>query len=626
MTRKLLLFLLCLVLSLKLASAAVLITHYKFTIDVEEETLTQEVQIISNQQPGVFYSQLTSDYIRGEVLDWKQTGGKKCNDLQAVQETIDSVDYTYILCTYDDNEFLAGDYLQLQIVSTCNCTYKSGIHLFVYPSDHLFYSDSTGSIEEVVHVPEGYSLYNSSIAAASLYEATEGAVILFKEYLDQDQSLYTKYGPLFFDLEKSVDFSQMKQGNEGIFTLLYPSGFEDEAQTLLDDMSTLLPVFEKYAGGETTYDDITINLVANESVLDGYCGRAMAAPAYSNNKDVINLSISCASGNSIFHELCHLAEKPFSYPPWFSEGQAENCGAIKLMTVLGRDPEVKLTDEYRINSSKLPVSLLLGEWVRATKTNDSDNLTTKGYGLSYRLFKEILPHIDMSKFYTKVRIDFKGYQYPLPNDAVICKMNEVATADLIPIFEKYGFTIECSDKTYYFLEGPIYVYRFGNLTEVKDDEIWLVKEGTLSQLGSDELYALKKGNVSGVEDASLLWLKEGNLSLLGAHETYLYKGQNGTQLVPSNVLKDAELLELHPGDSVEEGIVLLLKNGKLSIVPKEAVTTAFQEGNVYLLKEKEIELFVWIITYFIVFVIFIVIPSGVIYLIWRLLKKRNKKK
>ncbi len=621
--------------------AEVLTTHYTYTIDAAKDTLIQEVEIISNQEPGVYYTTLTSDYIAGEILDWKQTGGKRCRMLETVEETINGIEYTYIKCTYGDNEFLQGDSLTLEVTSTCNCIYKSGLDLFVYPQDHLFYEGSAGSIENIIYAPQGYLLYNSSVPA-SFYEGTDGVVLSFKESLSQGQSLNSIYGPLFLNLKKSVDFSLMEQVKDGKVTVVYPSGYENEAQDLLDQLNEVLPEFESYAGEGTTYDDITFRLVINESALGGYCGRAIAAfPAYNpENKDAVNLSITCVSGNAPFHELCHLAEKPFIFPSWFQEGQAENCGAIKLMSLLGRDQEVKLADEYRINSSKLRASIPdLGAWRPAEKTNESDNVTTKGYGLSYALFKEVLPFVDMSQLYTKMRADFKGYLSQLPNDALICKMNEVATSDIIPIFEKYGFTIEpCSNKTYYFLEGAMYVYRSGSWSEeVKQGEVWLLNETNLFLLSPEDIVALKRGNISLLNGAALLWLKNETVSLLREDETYMFKGVNGSLLVPFNqtLLKEGEVFELMAGNDslVDEGVVLLSQNGALSLVQEEEVKklaegdwTLLQEGRLFLFKETKTSVFVFIFVFFIVFIVFIGIPAGIIYLIWRLFKKRYKQK
>ena len=620
-----------------IVSAAVLYKDYKFTIDVPKDTITREMEITGNQEPGYFYYSLTTDYISGEILDWEQTGGKKCRDLEPVKEKIDGIEYTYIECSYDDNEFLQGDFLALKVVSRCDCTYKNGLDLFVYPSDIKFSEDVAGSVENIVYAPEGYLLYNYSFPRDSFTESANGVVGSFKENLNEGQSLYDIYGQLFFHLKKDVDFSRMKQLREGKISLSYPSGYDDEAQNLIDGLAKILPEFEKYAG-ETKYDDIAINLVPNESVLDGYCGQAHSAST-PENKDGANVSITCASGNPPFHELCHLSEKPFDYPSWFSEGQAENCGSINLMAMLGRADEAKQADESNINSSRLAASLPnLGEWIPAEETNESDDTTTKGYGLSYALFKEILPFVDMPEFYTKVRKDFKGYEGSLPNDAIICKMNEVSKSNLIPTFERYGFKIEpCSKKTYYFLEGAIYVYRFGSWSEeINPGEVWLLNGTDVSLMSPEELVALKKGDLSLLNGAALLWLKNETLSVLGEDETYVFKGVNGSLLVPSNqsLLKEGEIIELSEGNEsiVKEGAVLLFMDGKLSAVKEETAERLangdwelLKEGRLFLFKETKISSSASIFGFIAVFIVFIVVPAAAIYGIWRLFKKRKKK-
>ena len=157
--------------SVSFVSAAVLYSDYKFTIDVAKDTITREIEITGNQEPGYYYYDLTTDYIAGEILDWKQTGGKKCRDLEPVKEKVNGIDYTYIKCSYDDNEFLQGDFLALQVVSRCDCTDKNGLDLFVYPNDHKFSEDGAGSVENIVYAPEGYLLYNSSLRAINIIKA-----------------------------------------------------------------------------------------------------------------------------------------------------------------------------------------------------------------------------------------------------------------------------------------------------------------------------------------------------------------------------------------------------------------------------------------------------------------------
>ncbi len=669
-----------------MVSAAVFTNNYKFTLDVSQDTLTQDMEITSNQAPGVYYTYLTTDYLSSEILSWKQTGGKTCKSIEAVKANVDGMDYTYIKCDYDPNVFLPGDSVTLQVVTKCNCTYKNGIDLFVYPSDHRFSADSTGSIENIIYVPSGYYFFNSSLPGATFKELNNNLVVSLKQNLVENQSLYDIYGQRFVHFKKKVDFLKIKQLIKGKLTLNYPSGFEPEAQDLFDNLTKLLPAFEKYAGDGVTYDNITVRLVENNTVLDGYCG--MAYQAYNNpdNKDAVNVSITCSSGNTPFHELCHLSEKPFIFPSWFAEGEATNCGEVKLMTLLGRLKEAKDGDEARINSSNLVASIPdLGTWLPANTTNDTDNYTLKGYGLAYSLFKELLFHVDIAKFYSKARVDFKNYNYMLPNDAIICEMNKVATSDLIPIFKKYGFdtsfnTSACGEDPYYFLNGRIFVYRSGNWSdEVKQGELWLLKDNAVSSLNPGDLVALKeKGDLYLLSGGTILWLKNNVVSVLSKDEVYVYKDKNGSLLIPadqSSLLKEGNILKLSKSDSskVRDGIVLLSINGTLTVATdKNLIRLAggdwslLKQGKIYLFKEKvaqntsmvnstiavpttttnytdivsnstncsdpancatpvETSTFSIIIGIILLIIIFIGIPAAIIYGIYRLVKKLRKK-
>src|SRR3989344_5929995 len=82
-----------------IVSAASLYSDYKFTIDVAKDTITREIEITGNQESGYYYYSLTTDYIPGEILDWKQTGGKRCKSLEPVKEKIKGVGYTYLKCS-----------------------------------------------------------------------------------------------------------------------------------------------------------------------------------------------------------------------------------------------------------------------------------------------------------------------------------------------------------------------------------------------------------------------------------------------------------------------------------------------------------------------------------------------
>ena len=79
---------------------------------------------------------------------------------------------------------------------------------------------------------------------------------------------------------------------------------------------------------------------------------------------------------------------------------------------------------------------------------------------SYLLMGELTKTVSMAKILPKIKQDFvidengvkKSYVGLIPNDALICKINEISPKNIIPLFEKYGFTTPlCDDKTYAFL-------------------------------------------------------------------------------------------------------------------------------------------------------------------------------
>ena len=79
---------------------------------------------------------------------------------------------------------------------------------------------------------------------------------------------------------------------------------------------------------------------------------------------------------------------------------------------------------------------------------------------SYLLMGELTKIVSMAKIFPKIKHDFvidengvkKPYIELIPNDALICKINEASPKNVIPLFEKYGFTAPlCDEKTYAFL-------------------------------------------------------------------------------------------------------------------------------------------------------------------------------
>ncbi|MDP3698543.1 MAG: hypothetical protein Q8R47_03070 [Nanoarchaeota archaeon] len=412
-------------------------TDYRFTTDLSKETVTREGNF-TNISVGSSKRSFDLWYGEKELLNFSQTGGKRCDELNLI--TVDN--FTYLKCSFGKTEFLEGDYISLRVLSKCDeyCAQKAGADLYVYPAD---VRGSTGrtTVESVILLPKGYTLFNTSITGYSIQETADRVTVSFKTDLKYGKVIWETYGGLLFYFKKKVDFSRIKSYERGKLTLTYPAGFEEESWWLINSLSQVLPEFEKYAGRGVSYRDIIFRTVVNASVLGGYAGMAHAAKTI-DGKDSVNLSITAVHSSTPFHELCHLAEKPLEYPRWFSEGQAENCGK-NLLKALGRDSEAELVDKYNTNHSNLPGDIKLPEWKTPNVTFEGDNLTEKGYGLSYMLFKEVLPFVDMPLFYTKMREKFRSV-WELPNDAVICTLDEAAASNIILIFEKYGFRVDCS--------------------------------------------------------------------------------------------------------------------------------------------------------------------------------------
>lgn len=411
---------------------------YRLTTDLSKETLTREANF-TNISVGSFKESFDLWYGEKELLNFSQTGGKKCDELNII--TLDN--FTYLKCSFGKTEFLEGDHISLRVVSKCDesCAQKEGVDLYVYPVD-VRGSIGKTTVESVILLPKGYTLFNTSITGYSIQETADRVIVSFKTDLKYGEIISETYGGLFFYFKKEVDFSRIKSYEIGKLTLTYPTGFEEESLGLINSLSQVIPEFEKYAGRGVSYRDIIFRIVVNESVLGGYAGRAHTAKTI-DDKDSVNLSITFNVDARIpFHELCHLAEKPLAYPRWFSEGQAENCGK-NLLKALGKDSEAETVDKDNANRSNLQGDIKLPEWKPANVTFEGDTLTEKGYALSYLLLKEALPFVDMPLFYTKMREKFRS-PWELPNDAVICTLNEVATSDIIPIFEKYGFSVDCS--------------------------------------------------------------------------------------------------------------------------------------------------------------------------------------
>ncbi|MEK7131361.1 MAG: hypothetical protein AAB797_01315 [Patescibacteria group bacterium] len=218
------------------------------------------------------------------------------------------------------------------------------------------------------------------------------------------------------------------------------SASDKDLKALQRIFSQIRPSLENYS--DFSYDDIIIDIGA--VTIEGAFGEAVL-----ETKKLRMASASPDLHYVFVHELCHFPQLPLNYPPWFKEGQAFNCQR-ELHLLAGIKPTTENSFDEWLRSTLIPnVQADLATW-----QYDNPSVGLNGSVLSYFFMKDVLKEVDLAQFYRKAREDFKGYIGELPNDAVICKMNEIAKKDLIPLFKKNGFKLEpCSDKTYNFLKS-----------------------------------------------------------------------------------------------------------------------------------------------------------------------------
>lgn len=252
------------------------------------------------------------------------------------------------------------------------------------------------------------------------------------------------------------DFSHMKEVDGNKFTLHYPTGYDKEASYLIEQMNKIIPFVEAYGGLE--FHHINITIVKSREEIGGIYG--YAAP----DEEQFVIPADFYNAPVVYHESCHLVEKPFYYPSWFSEGHVLGYCQRKLEEFLGRFDIVeyhkKLELEYKakLRDIKVDISNYTTPYEYSQELSKATGIPAEDINIKVQydaqdLMGELSEVVNFTEFFKKARKDFDGYTETLPNDAVICKMNEVATKDVIPIFKKYGFKIEdCSAKVYQFLE------------------------------------------------------------------------------------------------------------------------------------------------------------------------------
>ena len=243
------------------------------------------------------------------------------------------------------------------------------------------------------------------------------------------------------------DFAAMKELKGEKYTLEYPSGYEKEALELKIELDKIIPFVDSYTAAN--FNNVLVRLVEHEYQIGNNAGES------ASHLEALNVTLGY-NLHTYVHEICHLGEKPFftySKPLWISEGHADTC-AVKYWESQGNFDEVKRVEENNKVLLNLPYNINLSDSTNFVFSLhlQEPNVTHKAYALSYSLMKEVQQHLTMADFFTKAREDFWSPHelvrmgVPIPENNWICKMNEVASTDLLPIFRKYGFPIEECNK------------------------------------------------------------------------------------------------------------------------------------------------------------------------------------
>lgn len=258
--------------------------------------------------------------------------------------------------------------------------------------------------------------------------------------------------------EPGADFSVLKEYKGENYIISYPGkGYDKQLAVLISRLNKIIPFVEVY--GSTRLKDINIIVIENTSQLQ-LEGTVAGEFRTEGGKIYIDLPAAYYNENVVVHEVCHLLQIPFWFPSWFGEGHAENC-ARKYYESRGESDRVQIyNDWYGSRIKKLKnVPADVPNYIGEGNLGPGD-LGPKTALEAYLLMGELAKSVSMAQFFPKIREDFvvdengvkKPYTGLLPNDAIICKINEVSSKDIIPLFEKYGFrTPLCDDKTYDFL-------------------------------------------------------------------------------------------------------------------------------------------------------------------------------
>lgn len=259
--------------------------------------------------------------------------------------------------------------------------------------------------------------------------------------------------------EPGADFSSLKEYRGAKYTIIYPGrGYDRQLAVLAKRLDKIIPFVESY--GSFQIKHIRIIITENTNQLQG--GKEVFGEIRQEGGETyIDLPAAYYNENVVVHEVCHAAQIPLWVPSWFGEGHAENC-ARRYYESAGEYDRAKVYDNFygdKIQRLK-NVHSEVPQWIGEKDLGYNNIVSEKTILASYLLMDELLKTVSMAKILPKMKQDFvidkygakEPYAELLPNDAIICKINEISPKNIIPLFEKYGFTIKCNEKTYDFLK------------------------------------------------------------------------------------------------------------------------------------------------------------------------------
>ncbi len=448
------LFFLFAIISSHFVSAEDIYYDLYFEIDAGADTIYQDILIDNRLGKNLVYREFTFSAIPDKIYTLLHEG-----DCERIRERTGTFEgegeyagrtftYNYLECSPKGRQFERGEQIRIKITGECNCTNKFGgiikdsYGILVRPYTFNPGENGLADVRYKITFPKEYFLHNSSIPGISLKETAKGTEVTFNTNLAGGQDALKLYSidDFFIDFRRRFDFSNPKilegEYQNTSIVIKYPTGFEKGAAEILQEFRKILPYYESY--GAVNFENITFNIETDAPLTCGGSG-GCAYPS----EESINISIN-QEIETFYHELCHLTEKPFDFPSWFAEGEATNCESAALR-LFGFSDKAKKGEDYRIEGSRLGVDIDFQRWKasenRSVETEDA-NRTNKGYGLSFVMMKEILKSTNLTQFYINYR-EFPETDEDLGSDIkdnlIFCKLNEVSSKDLRPLFEENGF-------------------------------------------------------------------------------------------------------------------------------------------------------------------------------------------